>query len=62
MQRNFARLKESFCSIFRENSKGARLNFFGNQLVQFLWKHYIQVDESTITKYFCDMINVGGDR
>lgn len=56
--KNLPKLIEPFCSIFRENSKGARWNFFSNRLIQFLWTHYIRVDESSVIEQFSELIKV----
>ena len=34
---NLDQLALIFCSVFRENSKRSRINFFSNKLVQHMW-------------------------
>ena len=55
---NLPLLIEPFCTVFRENSKRVRAIFFDNDLVRFMWSHYIHADEPQIANFFADMINV----
>lgn len=42
----FPQLQESFSSIYRENNRRQRINFFKNKLIKFLWQHYIHCNEA----------------
>lgn len=37
---NLDQLAPIFCSVFRENSKRTRIQFFSNELVQHMWQRY----------------------
>ena len=57
---NLDQLAPIFCSVFRENSKRTRIQFFSNELVQHMWQRYTLYRRDYLLQYFCEIINVDG--
>ena len=51
IQSELAVLKPLFSKIFRENSIKLRKKFFSNELVQYLWSHFL-FDQNTQVKEY----------
>ena len=57
LQKNLARLKPVFCTVFRENSIKLRKKFFAEELVQILWRNYVQTESSELKRYLTQLKN-----
>ena len=51
IQANLPKLISTFCSVFRENSKHLRAQFFQNDLIQLMWSQYINDESEYVAKY-----------
>lgn len=58
VKQNLPRLLSTFCSVFRENSKRIRFQFFRNELVQHMWTRYIYAESEYVAQYLAELINV----
>lgn len=50
-------LKQTFCSVFRENSLFLRARFFSDPLIQHLWSHFLKLQTQVLTNYFEELRN-----
>ena len=57
---NLARLLINFSCVFRENSKRIRAQFFSDELIQLMWRKYIDAEGDYIANYLSELINVEG--
>ena len=55
LQKNLARLKPVFCTVFRENSIKLRKKFFAEELVQILWKNYVKAESNELSRYLTQL-------
>ena len=55
LQKNLPRLKPVFCTVFRENSIKLRKKFFAEELVQILWRNYIQSQSDELRRYLTQL-------
>ena len=51
VRNNLPRLLNVFCSVFRENSKRIRIQFFRNELVQLLWQRFTSTESEFVKHY-----------
>lgn len=52
MKPHIFELKQSYCSVFRENSVYLRRRFFGDELIRLLWSKYNELKRELINDYF----------
>ena len=45
----------NFCSVFRENSKRTRIQFFRNELIQLMWTRFIDIERDFLAQYLGEL-------
>ena len=61
IKKSLPRLNAYFCSVFTENSKRSRLQFFRSELIQLMWNFFLENDRDFLPQYFREMKAKEGD-